>query len=154
MPPSCLSAVRCLDALCRFELAAARSYRFAENVLPADRDALSSLRRSHEFAAATLHQQLVNLGQLPAAGPGLWEALSTLVEATTTLSARWAVLTVLIGTERHGIETYAAACRIPILPPALCVVIESTLLPLMQGHVLTLEQLTARPGAAAAAPLA
>ena len=145
MPASSPSIVRCLDALFRYELAAAHCYRFAENVLTAERDALIAVRRSHEFAAATLHQQIVVQGQSTSDGPGLSGALPTLVKASTVLSARWAVLTVLLGTERHGIATYSAACRIPVLPATACVTIESTLLPLMHGHVRTLEQMASRP---------
>lgn len=159
MPASSPSVVRCLDALFRYELAAVHCYRFAEEVLLAERDALIAVRRSHEFAAATLHQQIVVQGQPPSDGPGLWSALPALVEASTVLSARWAVLTVLIGTERHGIATYSAACRIPVLPATACVTIESTLLPLMHGHVRTLEQMASRldevmPRAAGVARLA
>jgi hypothetical protein len=146
MLPSMTPAARCLDALLRYELAAVRCYRFAETVVGADRDALAAVRRSHEFAVATLSQQILRLGQRPSDGPGLWDVLPTLVEASTALAARWAVLTVLRGTERHGIEAYEAACRIPVLPPEISVEIESTLLALMHGNVRTLEQLSARPG--------
>jgi hypothetical protein len=157
LPSPCVA--RCLDALLRYELAAVRCYLFAESVLPADRDVLTAVRRSHEFAASDLHKQIAVLGQPPSDGPGLWGALPTLVKASTTLSCRWAVLTVLLGTERHGIATYTAACRIPILPTAVCVTVESTLLPLMHGHVRTLEQLASRsedgtPRAVGAARLA
>lgn len=147
MPASSPPIARCLDALLRYELAAVHCYRFVENVLPAERDALTAVRRSHEFAAATLHQQIVVQGQLPSDGPGLWGALPTLLEASTVHSARWAVLAVLLGTEHHGIATYSSACRIPILPATACVTIESTLLPLMHGHVRTLEQMASRLGA-------
>src|SRR5687768_7455572 len=99
MLPSMSPAARCLDALLRYELAAFRCYRFAETVVGADRDALAAVRRLHEFAAATLSQQVIRLGQRPSDGPGLWDVLPTLVEASTTLSARWAVLAVLSGTE-------------------------------------------------------
>jgi hypothetical protein len=146
MPPPTLPVARCLDALLRYEIAAVGSYRSAEIVLAADRAALAAVHRSHEFAAATLHQQIAALGQSPSDGPGLWDALPTLVAASTALSARWAVLTVLRGVERHGIETYESACRIPVLPAEICAAIESTLLPLMHGNLRTLEQLSARPG--------
>lgn len=146
MSPSVSPAARCLDALLRYELAAVRCYRFAGTVLAADRDELAAVRRSHELAVATLHRQVVLLGHLPSDGPGLWDVLPALVEASTALSARWAVLTVLRGAERHGIEAYEAACRIPVLPADVGVVIESTLLTLMHGNVRTLEQLSARPG--------
>src|SRR5205814_3656414 len=91
MPSSPSSTARCLDALFRYELAAARCYQFAERVLPADRDALAAVRRSHELAAVALGQHLVALGQPPSAGPGLWGVLGTLLEASTA-SGRWAVL--------------------------------------------------------------
>lgn len=145
MPPSVSFAARCLDALLRYELAAVRCYRFAGTVLAAERDELAAVRRSHEFAVATLHSQVVLLGQRPSDGPGLWDVLPALVEASTALSARWAVLTVLRGTERHGIEAYETACRIPVLPADAGVVIETTLLTLMHGNLRTLEQLSARP---------
>lgn len=87
MPVSLLSVVRCLDALFRYELAAVRCYRFAENLLTAERDALAAVRQSHEFAAATLHQQIVVQGQRPSDGPGLWGALPTFIEASTRLFA-------------------------------------------------------------------
>jgi hypothetical protein len=159
MPLPSPSVARCLDALLRYELAAVRCYPFAEKVLPADRDVLTAVRRSHEIAAANLDQQITVLGQPPSDGPGLWGALPTLIEASTILAPRWAVLTVLVGTERHGIATYTAACRIPVLPATVCVTIESTLLPLMHGHVRTLEQLASRaadgtPRAVGAARLA
>ncbi|HVK18581.1 MAG TPA: hypothetical protein VM533_16725 [Fimbriiglobus sp.] len=144
MPLSISPAARCLDALFRYELAAARCYLLAETFLIAERDTLSTIRRSHEVAAATLHNQILILDHPPSDGPGLWGALPTLVTASTALCACWAVLTVLIGSERHGIATYSAACRIPVLPSPVCIIFESTLLPMMNGHVRTLEQLTAR----------
>ncbi|HET6572231.1 MAG TPA: hypothetical protein VFG68_01405 [Fimbriiglobus sp.] len=149
MLPSLSPAARCLNALLRYELAAVRCHRFAAAVLPADRETLTAVRRLHELAAATLRQRVVLLGQPPSDGPGLWDALPALVEASTALSARWAVLRVLRGAERHGIETYESACRIPALPAEIRVAIESTLLPLMHGNVRTLEQLDARPTRAA-----
>src|SRR5690349_4099460 len=107
-----LSAARCLDALLRYELAAVRGYLSAEQALPhgPDRDALTTVRRSHELAAVALRQHLAALGQPPASGPGLWGAVGALVEAAAARSGRRAVLTLLLWSERHGIETYAAAC--------------------------------------------
>jgi hypothetical protein len=137
------TASRCLDALLRYELATIQCYQFAESVLPDDRYTLSAIRRSHEFAAAALGQHITRLGRLPSTEPGLWGALGTLVEASTAFSARWAVLTMLLWSERHGIETYVSACRIPGLPVASCLLMESTLLPSLHGHVRSLEQVIA-----------
>jgi hypothetical protein len=149
-----LSVARCLDTLLRYELAAVRGYLSAEWALPAaaEREALATVRRSHELAAAALRQHVAVLGQPPSAGPGLWGVFGALVEASVARSGRRAVLTVLLWSERHGIETYGAACRIPGLPAASRILIESALLPDLHGHVRELEHLIARPDGEPAKP--
>ncbi len=115
-----------------------------------------------QIALAGLHGQYVALGdtwrdqEYDKFRQEFEQALSqherSLFAEAEARSGRRAVLTVLLWSERHGIETYGAACRIPGLPAASRILIESALLPDLHRHVRELEHLFARPDGEPAQP--
>lgn len=146
------AAVRGLDTLLRYELAAIRSYQLTERAIQEApvRAELAVIRRRHESAADLLREHLALMGKPPADHPGLWEVLPTLAEASAAQVGPRSQLAVLRWSEEHAMRTYQAAALLPGLPPTLRALIGTALLPPLYGHVVRLEQLIAAQSSSSA----
>jgi hypothetical protein len=139
MPLPSRVAVKCLDTLFRFELAAAEACRVvaARPASSTFADELLMIAAGHSASANRLRAWLDEHGEPAPDRLGLWAALPALAAGSAD------GLGVLAAGVGHGLRTYQAAVRLTGLPPDIRALVGNGLLPPLFGRAARLHRLAA-----------
>lgn len=136
----------CIDVcnkLLRGELSAVETYSLAINRYvgkPAATE-LQRIRSEHALSAATLSQNVRDMGGTPTEDSGAWGAFAKTVQSAANLFGAESAISSLQTGEEHGRDDFEAALKNDDVMPECKEMIQSELLPRIHHHIATLQRL-------------
>jgi len=135
---------RTLHKILRGEIAAVEAYERSIRGMSATDPSVGHLERitrDHVAAVETLRTHLVEEGEEPDEGPGMWGAYTRLLEKAGTWLGDDTDLKALKEGEVHGLSEYRTSLGHQDLPPELRNAIETCLIPAQEEHIALLDEL-------------
>jgi uncharacterized protein (TIGR02284 family) len=138
--------IETLNKFLKDELSATETYQQAldklqDNADLAGSESLMPLHKAHQEAVSSLQALIQRLGGTPCEDSGTWGTWAKIVQGGANMMGTKAALKALQSGEKNGAEEYEQALQETDLPSDIRSLIETSLLPAQQAHIVTLEEL-------------
>jgi hypothetical protein len=138
--------IETLNKFLKDELSATETYQQALNKFRDDAglgeaESLIPLHEAHQQAVSSIQALIQRLGGTPCEGSGTWGTWAKIVQGGANLLGTKAALKALQSGEKNGAEDYEKALEDTELPSDIRSLIETSLLPTQQAHIVKLEEL-------------
>ncbi len=138
--------IETLNKFLKDELSATETYQQALDKLQEDAGLgesqdLMPIYEDHKEAVSSLQALIIRLGGTPCEDSGAWGTWAKIVQGGANLLGKEAALKSLQEGEKSGAEAYEEALQDTELSLDIISLIETTLLPAQQAHILSLDRL-------------